>query len=227
MRRWSFRDVGAVPVWVLAVVVLVLTVLVLGNHTPVRRAGTTGVALGPEGGQQVSAYLVRAVAELPTAGGPYWALVSLRSELEPAAAAAVPGDARVAQAILRVPIERVQTAQLPVDVADQGELTRELTAAQALAGSRLQQLADSETGRAAAVARVSAARLHAGCACVLALLVRGTAEQLRAIAGRPEVRGVQAAAADVPPQYVALRALLPEQTAVVSPLPDDGAVPAP
>lgn len=208
-----------------AVLVLVAGVLVLGVTTPVRRASVAGFSLGPGSAEPVQAYLARAAASVPSGDGSSWALVSPRAELTPVVAATLPGEARLARVVLRVPIERVQTAQLPMDVVDQGGLAGELTAVEALGASRLQQSADAETGRAAAVAQVSADRLRAGCACVLALLVRGSTEQLQTLATRPEVRAVQTAPGDTPPQRLALSPLLPEQTTVAAPVPDDGPVP--
>lgn len=210
--------------WFAAVVALVVTVVVIGTQTPVRRAGTAGVALGPVSGQQVGQYLLRTL-DLPPAGGPYWALVSLRSELSATAAAGLLGPERLSRAVLRVPIPRVQTAQITADFADQGPRAAELTAAMGTAGSKLQQNAESGDGRTAAVARVSAARLRHGCACVLALLVHGSAEQLRALAAQPAVRAVDVAPAGTALRELSLTPLLPEQTSVVVPSADDGLVP--
>jgi len=221
LSRW-----GGLAMAVAAAVVVVVTVLVLGINTPVRRAGSAGVALGPDSGEQVDAYLAHAAAARPTAGGPYWALVSLRAELTPAAAAAVPGSARLSRVVLQVPLQRVQTAQLRVDLADQGDRAAVLQHAMTAASDELQrsQAADE---RAAVVAQVSVPRLRSGCACVLAMLVRASADQLRAIAAAPAVRAVQAAPAGTELRALSVMPLLPEQTAVVAPLPDDGPIPAP
>lgn len=217
---------GPAPAWFLVILVVVVAASVLGMNTPVRRAGTATVTLGPDSGERVDAYVARTAAAAPASGGPYWALVSLRAELSPADVAGLPGQARLARVIFRVPIENVQTAQLPVDVVDQGDLVHELVASEVAAGSRLQQLTDAKTDRAASVGAVSASRLRAGCACVLALVVRGSAEQLRTIAGHPEVRAVEVTPADSAARGVSVSALLPEQTTVAQPSPDDGAVPA-
>ena len=212
--------------WLAAGVIVAVVVVVLGVRTPVRSAGTAGESLGPSSGQQVSAYLADARASIPDSGGPYWALVSLRQELAPAAAAAVPGSARVSRAVLRVPLERVQTAQASLALADQGARVAELQGAMTAAADQLYRTPAADE-RDAAVAEVSASRLRNNCPCVLALLIRGSAEELRAVTVRPEVRSVQAAPGDTPPQRLALSPLLPEQTTVVAPLPDDGPVPAP
>lgn len=205
------------------VTVVIAAVVVVGLNTPIRRAGTAGVALGPSSGQQVDAYLSHA-AVLPAAGGPYWALVSLRTELTPTAAAAIPGPARLARVVLQVPIARVQTPQLSIDVADQGDRAAELHEAMALAADQLQRIPAADN-RAAAVARISAARLRRDCACVLAMLVRGSGEELQTIAAESQVRAVQAAPPGTELCALSVVPLLPEQATVVGPTPDDGAVP--
>lgn len=178
----------------------------------------------------MSSYLERTAADTPSTGGPYWALVSLRTELGPAAtAAALGGHARLARVVLRVPIARVQTAQLTVQLADQGDRAAELTSAMATAASQLQRETDTADGtpgdRVAAVGRVSAIRLREHCACVLALLVRAFPDELRAIAAKSEVRAVDAAPARAGLRALSVTPLLPEQTTAVLPMPDDGGVP--
>lgn len=210
--------------WLVAVVVAVGTVLVLGLNTTVRRAGTAGVALGPSSGEQVDSYVARAAR--PLAGGPYWALVSLRAELTASAAAAIPGPARLARVVLQVPIDRVQTAQLSIDLADQRDRAVDLQAAMRAAADQLQRIPAADD-RAAAVTQVSVPRLRGDCTCVLAMLVHGSANELRVIAAQQSVRAVQAAPAGTELRALSVMPLLPEQTAVVAPLPDDGPIPAP
>jgi len=209
----------------LALAVVAAMVLALGVNTPVRRAGTAGIALGPGSGEQVDGYLARAAAALPTAGGPYWALVSLRAELTPAVAAAIGGSARLSRVVLQVPIERVQTAQLSIDLADQRDRTVELQDAMSAAADQLLRIPPADA-RATAVTQVSVSRLRGDCACVLAMLVHGSADELRVIAAQPSVRAVQAAPARTELRALSVMPLLPEQTTVVAPLPDDGPVPA-
>ncbi|WP_127782512.1 hypothetical protein [Rhodococcus sp. X156] len=229
-RRQQWDELRPLAGWAAAVVVLLVVVLVLGASSDVRRAGTSGVGLGPASGEPVGEYLLRAESSLAGAGEAdqaRWGLVSLRAELTTAEAAALPGDARLAQAIFRVPVERVQTPQVTVSVVDQRDRAQELRALQNVAASELDTLARDETGREQAVDQLSAARLRSGCACVLSLLLRGTADQLRAVAQQPAVRAVEMTDADVTVQRVSVRALLPEQTEVAEPGPDDGDVPAP
>jgi hypothetical protein len=80
-------------------------------------------------------------------------------------------------------------------------------------------------GRRAAVAAAEAEQLRHGCACVLALLVFGDGDSLRAVAARPGVRALHAALPDTPIQNLAISPLLPEQAGVVGPVPDDGPMP--
>jgi len=77
------------------------------------------------------------------------------------------------------------------------------------------------------MAAAEAAELRAGCACVLALLVRADRAGLDAVAARPPVRVIHAATPGLPLQAVAVAPLLPEQGDVVGPVPDDGPVPIP
>jgi len=210
--------------WSAALVVVVVAVVVLGSNVPVRRAGTAGVALGPSSGEPVDAYLAHARAAVPPSGGPYWALVSLRTELAPTAAAAIPGPARLARVVLQVPVARVQTAQLSIDLPDQTDRAAELHGAMAVAADQLQRIPAADA-RGAALSRVSAARLRSDCACVLALLVRGSAEQLRTIAAESQVRAVQAAPAGTELRALSVIPLLPEQVTVAGPTQDDGSVP--
>jgi hypothetical protein len=55
--------------------------------------------------------------------------------------------------------------------------------------------------------------------------VVGDRAALSGLAGRPEVRAVDAAPEGTPPTGVALAPLLPEQTQLAAPVPDDGPVP--
>ncbi len=211
--------------WLAAVVIVAVVVVVLGVRTPVRNAGTAGESLGPSSGQQVSEYVADARASMPDSGGPYWALVSLRQELTPAAAAAVPGPARLSRVVLRIPIERVQTRQVSVDVVDQRARVADLQGAMTVAADQLQRSPAADE-RDAAVAQVSVSRLRNNCSCVLALLVRGSAEELATVAAHPDVRAVEAAPLGTQLRALSLTPLLPAQVTVVNPGPDDGAVPA-
>ncbi|MGN0100975.1 MAG: hypothetical protein ACI39C_08555 [Dietzia sp.] len=82
------------------------------------------------------------------------------------------------------------------------------------------------TDRAAAAAALTAARIRAGEPAVVGLLVRGTTDQLRAVAEQPGVRAVDALAPDAVYGRFAVRPLLPQQRDAAVPLPDDAPVPA-
>jgi hypothetical protein len=188
----------------------------------------TGVArLGPEPGEQVAAYLHRARASLPPPGaGEVWALVEPTQYLDPAAAAALTRGVRLAGVVLRVPLPGVQTALITRDLPGQHPETELATALRSAGQERAQAAAVAPAGsRAGAVATAEATRLRAGCACVLALLVRGDGAALRAVAGRPLVRAVDAADPGTERPDLAVAPLLPEQRDVVGPVPDDAPVP--
>ncbi|QXQ15738.1 hypothetical protein KV203_07145 [Skermania piniformis] len=176
--------------------------------------------LGPEPNEPVADYLARS-AESLDGTGPRWALVSLTTEIRPAEVAATTGAVRVSEVAYRVPIPRVQTRLLLVAVP--GEPPGVADSAAVAADRLLTELPAS--GRQRDVATVSAARLRAGCACVVAVLVRGEPTQLRAIAARPGVRAVQALPADAEFGWFAVDPLLPEQLDRAGPGSDDGPVP--
>ena len=202
-----------------------VTVLVAGQGggAPVR-AGTQ--RLGPEAGESVVGYLRRAATSLPAEGaGPVWALVQLDRYLAPEPAAQLVQGVRLARVILRVPLPRVQTALIAQDLPGQRPVAELATAFHSAARDRLAASRAVPDGRAAAVAAAEAARLRAGCSCVLALLVLGDRDALQSVAARPGVRTVQAALPDTPIQDLAVAPLLPEQADKAGPVPDDGPVP--
>jgi hypothetical protein len=211
----------------------VLAVLLVGFGFALWVAGQPGVPLpsgvqrlGPEAGEPVADYLRRAGASLPAANaGPVWALVELAGYLTPEPAAELTQGVRLSRVILRVPLPRVQTALISRDLPGQRPLAE---LAGALAGAAQDRLAESRAvpgGRGAAVAAAEAAQLRSGCACVLALLVRGDREALRTLAARPGARSVHAALPDTTLQDLAISPLLPEQVDVAGPVSDDGPVP--
>lgn len=222
---------GTIRVWLTAVTVLVVAALVLGVGTPAQERTHPGAVLGPDSGELVSAYLQRSARSLRggSTGEELWALLAPTQELTPVEAAQLTSGVRTSRVLLRVPVPRVQTALVALEVADQrgpADLGAELTDSARRAAGRAQELAAVSTGRQAAVAALSAARLAAGCACVVGLVLRGTAQQLSTVAGRAGVRSVQAAPAGTSYGGLAVTPLLPEQTATVGPGPDDGHVPA-
>jgi hypothetical protein len=193
--------------------------------------------LGPEPGEPVARYLARAAISLPARGtGPAWALVQLEDHLDAATAAALTQDAatqdaalaqdvRLSRVVLRVPLPRVQTALLTHPVPGQRPAGEIAAAMRSAAGDRQAVAAPATAGRAGEVAAAEARRLREGCACVVALLVRGDRAALERLATRRQVRAVHAARVGTPPQGLALAPLLPEQREAAGPVPDDGAVP--
>ena len=182
--------------------------------------------LGPEAGEPVASYLRRASASLPAGHSSSWALVQLDSYLTPDRAAALIQGVRLSKVVFRVPLPRLQTALIIRDLPGQqpaGELAmaQRSAAAQRLAASRA-----APDHRSAAVATAEAAKLDRGCACVLALLVFGDGDALRTVAARPDARAVQAAAPNTSIEDLAIAPLLPEQTEVAGPVPDDGPAPS-
>jgi hypothetical protein len=182
--------------------------------------------LGPEAGEPVPDYLRRASASLPAGHSLHWALVQLDSYLTPDGAAELTQGVRLSKVVFRVPLRRVQTALIIRDLPGQqpvAELARaqRLAAAERLAASRA-----APDSRRAAVAAAEAAQLDRGCACVLALLVFGDGDALRTVAARPHSRAVHAALPDTSIDDVAISPLLPEQTEVAGPVPDDGPAPS-
>lgn len=212
------------------VVVGCLVVVVAGCASTAPAEPVLGTELlGPQQGELVADYLARARASLPT-GGETWALVQLAEPVDAATAAAVAGDTRISRAVFRVPLPRVQTALVTVPVPGQRPL-RELTDAQRRAATDRERAAERAAAagqrRAADVAAVESRGLAAGCACLIALLVRADRAALDRIAASHPVRAVHAATPGLPLPSVAVSPLLPEQRDVVGPVPDDGPLPSP
>jgi len=239
------EEAGRRPIWpaLLCVLLVLLGVAwVAGRQSllgaPDRPASLDAVRLGPDPGAPVAGYLAGLPARWPAPGAaPVPALVQFGAEQDPASVARLVASAGPVTAVFRVPLPRVQTAlrfePLPVvDLADPvGGTERRLALARQSAARDAAAEAGRLTGRAASVARYEAAALAGStsrptpCRCVLAVLVVGDRAALSGLAGRPEVRAVDAAPEDTPPTGVALAPLLPEQTQLAAPVPDDGPVP--
>ncbi len=218
----------------LLLVVFGVTVVVAGQRGGPWETGRspTGVQrLGPEAGEPVTDYLRRAGASLPGEGSaPVWALIQLQRYLTPGLAAELTGGVQPSRVILRVPLPRVQTALITRDLPGQSgaELTEALLARvlESAAQDRIAAASRQVPGsRGAAVAAAEAAQLRSGCACVLALLVLGDGDALRAVTAHPGVRAVHAAPPDTRISDIAISPLLPEQVDIAGPVPDDGPAP--
>jgi len=212
-------------------VALGLAVVVAGQRGEPPPAGGME-RLGPEFGEPVADYLRRAAGSLPPPGDDQadgeqvWALVQLDGYLTPGPAAELIQGARLSQVVLRVALPGVQTALVFREVPGQHPAAELAAAVRAAGLDRDRAAAQAPPGsRQAAVAATEAARLRAGCACVLALLVRADPAVLGALTGRSGVRAVHAADPDIPRQGLSVAPLLPEQRDVVGPILDDGPVP--
>jgi hypothetical protein len=212
---------------VLAALLLALGVAVAiagKSGEPVRATGTQ--RLGPEFGEPVPDYLRRAVASLSAGNSsPGWALVQLDGYLTPEPAAELVKGVRLSRVVLRVPLPRVQTALITRDLPGQRPAVELAGALRSAAQDRLAASQVEPGSRRATVAAAEAAQLRTGCACVLALLVLGDGDAVRAVAARPGVRAVHAALPDTSIQDLAISPLLPEQVEAAGPVPDDGLVP--
>jgi len=215
--------------WALLAVLLVafaLTVVAAGQRGD-PPAATGAERLGPEFGEPVADYLQRAARSLPLSSeDEAWALVQPSGYLDPSGATDLVRGTRLSAVVFRVPLPGVQTALVARDLPGQRPAAELGTAMREAAQDRARAAAQAPPGsRRAAAAITEAARLQAGCTCVLALLVWADGDTLRELAGRPGVRAVHAASPGTPRQELAVSPLLPEQPDVVGPVPDDGPVP--
>ncbi|WP_245401286.1 hypothetical protein [Nocardia albiluteola] len=205
-----------------AAVAVVVLILVLGWANPPVRSVISTDRLGPDSGEPVADYLARARESLSgTENAEHWALVSFSAGVTPdRIPESVPG-LRISNVIYDVPIDRVYTPPItvPVPAGDAAATASATAAAGALENT---ETSDDRTRR---IAAVMATRLHAGCACAVNLVVRGRLDQLRTLTTHAGVRAVQALPPDAAADTFAIVPLLPEQTGLAVPGPDDGPVP--
>ncbi|WP_032368096.1 hypothetical protein [Rhodococcoides fascians] len=218
MRGFS-GVVGAVVTIALAVGGLA----VVGHLNPQRQLRVGTDRLGPDSGEQVTDYVARAEESLlDDDAEPRWGSVSFDRELTAEQAYAAANGVRISMVLFRVPLDRVQTPILTVGVPGS---ERSILNATARAAGQIQESFGVED-RQAQIDAVSQRRLLSGCACVVTVVVRGTAAELSEVAGRDGVRAVEALPPDAVSGKFAVEPLLPEYIDVVGPLPDDGPVPA-
>jgi hypothetical protein len=218
---------------------------VAGNQLspPAPDAGSTdAVRLGPEAGEDVSAYLARTVdLPVPEDRTPRLALVEFDAALTPGAAATALARTTLLQAVVRVPFPRVQTALHQVDAAPAAPpdaLRAALTTAGGEAAADAAGVASAGASpsladtRRIAVARAEAAALgRPDCPCLIGAVVRVEPAALPVVRVAPGVRAVQVAPPGTSRTRLAVAPLLPEQGpgrpdgATVGPVPDDGPVP--
>lgn len=216
---------GALEACALAAAALVLCAVV-GVLNPLPSPGVSTDRLGPDNGESVDDYAGRAATSVEEAredSDLHWALVSFVSATSPARAYELSGGIRIAQVLLRVPMERVQTQVIAIGVAG---TERSVLESEALAASRLQG-STGQWDRQSQIDAASSARLAAGCDCVVGLIVYATGEALSTVGEEAEVRVVEALPSDAIAGRFAVRALLPDFVDVVGPLPDDGPIPPP
>jgi hypothetical protein len=195
----------------------------LGSVTPTPSVRPDGDRLGPQSGQAVAEYLGEARASLAAAPAEErrWALISPATEWTPDEVwTRAAGLDRVGRVLVRVRISGVATPTATVTPGQSGEGVRAVNELAALAMPGL--VAPGTRGEA--IARVTASRLRAGAPAVVGVVVWGTGDALRAVAGRPGVRSVQVLPRDGARFGVSV--LLPSSTVTVGPGPDDRPVPA-
>lgn len=195
----------------------------LGSATPTPSVRPDGDRLGPQSGQAVAEYLGQARASLAAApaGERRWALISPAAEWTPDEVwARAAGLDRVGRVLVRVRIPGVATPTATVPPGQSAEGVRAVNELAALAMPGLV----APGARGEAIARVTASRLRAGVPAVVGVVVWGTGDALRAVAGRPGVRSVQVLPRDG--ARFGVSALLPSYTETATPDPDDRPVPA-
>ena len=197
-------------------------------------AGPRPVVLGPPLGADADASLAQAHAAAvdrarAAPGTRALALVSLREQLTAGQVGGllVESTLEVRRALVRAPVQGTPEL-LTVEVA--ADAPRTLRALQAATAERKAQEARELAGQAAtaqdaalrasyeasaATAGREAAAYAGDCACVLALLVEGTAAELAELPALPVVRGVELAPRGTPAQLVELRPLPPSLSGVV------------
>lgn len=198
---------------------------VVGIAKPLPVAGVSTDRLGPDSGETVAEYTGRARAGLAEPGDsePRWALVSFDTYVSPGQSFSAARGERIAQVLIRVPIERVQTRVLAIGVPG---TDASVNSALDVAATEL-HAGVGQWDRQAQIDAASVTRLAAGCDCVVGLVVRADPSALTAIENERGVRAVEALPADARAGHFAVRALLPDYTDVVGALPDDGPIPAP
>ncbi|MEV4128544.1 hypothetical protein [Nocardia sp. NPDC049707] len=215
LRRIAIA-VGAVGFMVL--------IVVLGVLNPPRPSGISTDRLGPERGEPVADYLARAQDSLSGSNNDeHWALVSFTEPLTPGQIPAHSGGLRIAAASHHVSIPRVRTPIVTVQLPA-GNAVAVASADNAAWQLLAQPAADDRANR---INTVSAARLRAGCACTVGLVVRGLLPQLRNLTAQNGIRAVQALPADAVATTFAIVPLLPEYQDLALPGTDDGPVPDP
>jgi len=182
--------------------------------------------LGPDYGESVTEYRARAHNSLSGDDGTdRWALVSFTDYPSATALPQYQADLRISRVLYEVPIPRVSTPLVDVQVPDNDEAllrSGDDAASQLMAQRQDNAVPDERTNR---VLDLSSDRLRGECACVAGLIVRAPLSVLSALTERDQVRAVQALPADAVAGSFAVMPLRPGDTDFVAPVPDDGPVP--
>ena len=206
-----------------------------------RAAGPPGVVrVGAAEGQAVGAYLAGSRAELANLAArstaEVHALAALDAYVEPSALPGLLAGVAPEVAFARVPLPEVQTevVSLPLSGPDVGPGFDGAAARKEAAAKEASWAAGKLTGTDArerrlrefyaGVAKVNTAEARAyrrGCACVYALVVRGTPVRLAQLAARPGVRVVDPAPEATSLGTTEFLPLQPEQIVVVTSPADD------
>ena len=209
-------------------------VVVPGQDTDVQLAGRS--SLGPDVGDSTNKYqnaAVRSLREASKQKGSRVALISLTRYLTPTEAASSFSAYDVTRVYLRARAAGKEAVQLPVDIKGPllADLTKEyasLVPLRRAAEKSYQGYVDTLTVTTkeeasfkelyAQFARSSALEAHeyaTGCACVFAVVVFATPDQLVALGGTPGVRTVDVAGQGLRTTDLEIRPLLPEIHGVV------------
>jgi hypothetical protein len=192
--------------------------------------------VGPPPGASVATYLTHAQFNLRhfgtiAASRPTYAVVHLERYLTPTEAGNVLAGVRVERAYVRVPSE-LPTIYRSINLVTLGQLDEEMVAAarsatevaesyKALIDALRPTATDHEVrhqyvlNRRASLADARELGRPGRCACVFAVVVRGTYDQLAQLAGRDGVRAVEPAPAVVPLPSLTVFPLQPQIKTVV------------
>lgn len=208
-----------------AAVVLAVVILVLGWAKPPVRSVVATDRLGPDGSEPIAAYLDRARESLRgNDSEQHWALISFTTAISADRIPEYASGLRISDVLYHVEIPRVASPVIGVPVPD-GEAAALRSVKLAAGVLDHQVLLNGPDTRAGRIAAVAAERLRADCACLVGLAVRGTLDQLRNLAARPDIRAVEALPVDASGGTFAVVPLLPEWQDLAVPGPDDGPVP--
>ena len=218
----------SIAIAVVVIVAVTAGLYALGATHPPKRSAITSDRLGPENGASVRAYLDDAAAGLDRVGtGARWALISLRAPVDDDQAWSLMSGTAASRVAFHVPIDGVATPSTFAAVTgDRGSLaTARVNAIDEVSGDAGSATDGAAVTRDGQVSSVTVGRLRSGCACIVAMVVRGAGPRLRSISASPLVRGVQVLPADASGGRFAVVALLPEQTDRVLPISDTAPVP--